>query len=388
MFELDSAKKHVTIPFHRPTHVVGELENLQTLIHNPDAFVKGYWSNRAATLLAQNLKVDNIQLTPSCTRALELAAMACNIGNGDEVIMPSFTFVSTANAFVCQGAVPVFVDIRPDTMNIDEAAIAAAITKRTKAIVVMHYAGIEAALAPILALAKQHGLVVIEDAAQCIGAANSGRPVGTQADYSCFSFHHTKNVHCGEGGALYVKSAEARQRIRIFAEKGTNRQQFILGQVDKYTWVDRGSNFSLNEWSAAVLCAQLAAIEQIQQSRRRLWQLYWDLLSPLAAREKIWLPVVPAHCQHNAHMFQIRLANPETRDALLTALKDQGIQAAFHYLPLHTSPAGKHFGRFVGEDRYTTIESSRLLRLPLYTSMEPAAVERVTQAVSSFLQNK
>ena len=323
-------------------------------------------------------------LTTSCTHATEMAALLLDIQPGDEVIMPAYTFVSTANAFVLRGAVPVFVDIRPDTMNIDETLIEAAITEKTKAIVPVHYAGVACEMDTIMAIAKKHRLAVVEDAAQGVCAWYKGKALGTFGDYGCYSFHETKNFSMGEGGALLIQKPEAIEDAEILREKGTNRSKFFRGQVDKYTWVNSGSSYLPSDMNAAYLWAQLEAADLINADRMSSWKLYRELLTPLAEEGLLTLPTVPEGCEHNAHMFYIKTADLEERTRLIAFLKEQGIQTVFHYIPLHTAPAGQKFGRFFGEDHYTTKESERLLRLPLYYGLKEEQVVYVGEKIKEF----
>ncbi|MGP4132508.1 dTDP-4-amino-4,6-dideoxygalactose transaminase [Pantoea tagorei] len=324
-------------------------------------------------------------LTPSCTASLEMAALLIDLQPGDEVIMPSYTFVSTANAFVLRGATIVFVDIRPDTLNIDESKIEAAITEKTRAIVPVHYAGVACEMDAIMALAAKHQLWVIEDAAQGVMSRYKGRALGTIGHIGCFSFHETKNYTAGgEGGATLINDAALVERAEIIREKGTNRSQFFRGQVDKYTWRDIGSSYLMADLQAAYLWAQLEAAERINQQRLRLWQRYYDALQPLAAQGRIQLPSLPAHCEHNAHMFYIKLRDSDDRQALISWMKEAEILTVFHYIPLHSSPAGERFGRFQGEDRFTTAESERLLRLPLFYNLTDNNQKTVISSLLSF----
>lgn len=323
-------------------------------------------------------------LTTSCTHATEMAALLLDIQPGDEVIMPAYTFVSTANAFVLRGAVPVFVDIRPDTMNIDETLIEAAITEKTKAIVPVHYAGVACEMDTIMAIAKKHHLAVVEDAAQGVCAWYKGKALGTFGDYGCYSFHETKNFSMGEGGALLIQKPEAIEDAEILREKGTNRSKFFRGQVDKYTWVNSGSSYLPSDMNAAYLWAQLEAADLINADRMSSWNLYRELLTPLAEEGLLTLPTVPEGCEHNAHMFYIKTADLEERIRLIAFLKEQGIQTVFHYIPLHTAPAGQKFGRFFGEDRCTTRESERLLRLPLYYGLKEEQIVYVGEKIKEF----
>ncbi len=323
-------------------------------------------------------------LTTSCTHATEMAALLLELQPGDEVIMPSYTFVSTADAFVLRGAVPVFADIRPDTMNLDEALIEAAVTERTRAIVPVHYAGVSCEMDRILEIAEKYGLAVVEDAAQGVCASYKGRALGTMGDYGCFSFHETKNFSMGEGGALLIRDPEHVEDAEILREKGTDRSKFFRGQVDKYRWVNHGSSYLPSDMNAAYLWAQLEMADTITADRMRSWELYREMLQPLALQEKIELPMVPEGCIHNAHMFYLKAADLEERTELIAYLKAAEIQTVFHYVPLHTAPAGLKFGRFSGEDRYTTRESERILRLPMYYGLKEEQVLYVAEKIKEF----
>ena len=323
-------------------------------------------------------------LTTSCTHALEMAALLCQIHPGDEVILPSYTFVSTANAFVLRGAKLVFVDIRPDTMNIDENLIEDAITEKTKAIAVVHYAGVGCEMETILALAKKYHLFVVEDAAQGVMSAYKGRALGSIGDFGCFSFHETKNYSMGEGGALLIHDERYADTAEIIREKGTNRSQFWRGKVDKYRWIDIGSSYLPSELNAAYLYAQLENAEKIFNDRMKSWNHYYSGLEGLAADGVISLPVIPENCSHNAHMFYIKVKDIEERSRLISYLKNKDIETVFHYIPLHSAPAGLKCGRFHGEDRYTTQESERLLRLPMYYKLKPEDIEAVIGGIKDF----
>ncbi len=323
-------------------------------------------------------------LTTSCTHATEMAALLLELQPGDEVIMPSYTFVSTADAFVLRGAVPVFADIRPDTMNLDETLIEAAVTERTRAIVPVHYAGVSCEMDRILEIAEKYGLAVVEDAAQGVCASYKGRALGTMGDYGCFSFHETKNFSMGEGGALLIRDPEHVEDAEILREKGTDRSKFFRGQVDKYRWVNHGSSYLPSDMNAAYLWAQLEMADAITADRMRNWELYREMLQPLALQEKIELPMVPEECIHNAHMFYLKAADLEERTELIAYLKAAEIQTVFHYVPLHTAPAGLKFGRFSGEDRYTTRESERILRLPMYYGLKEEQVLYVAEKIKEF----
>ncbi len=303
---------------------------------------------------------------------------------GDEVIMPSFTFVSTADAFVLRGAVPVFVDIRPDTMNIDEKLIEAAVTKRTKAIVPVHYAGVACEMDTIMEIADKYHLAVIEDAAQGIMASYKGQALGTIGNFGCFSFHETKNYSMGEGGALLIRDQKDVEEAEIIREKGTNRSKYYRGQIDKYTWMNYGSSYLPSDMNAAYLYAQLEIADDINEARLALWNRYYENLEPLAGAGKVELPVVPEGCVHNAHMFYLKAADLDERTALIAYLKEKGIMSVFHYIPLHTAPAGKRFGRFHGTDRYTTKESERLARLPMYYGLSGDEVDYICDMIKQF----
>ncbi len=323
-------------------------------------------------------------LTTSCTHATELAAILCDVKEGDEVIMPSFTFVSTANAFALRGAVPVFVDIRPDTMNIDEQKIEAAITGRTKVIAPVHYAGVGCEMDTIMDIAKRHSLKVVEDAAQGVMATYKGKALGAIGDFGAYSFHETKNYSSGEGGAILIKNPEDAERAEIIREKGTNRAKYYRGQIDKYTWIDIGSSYLPSDMNAAYLYSQLEIADKINEDRRASWDHYYSRLTKLRDDGRIELPYVPEECVHNAHMFYIKCKDIEERTALINHLKANDILAVFHYIPLHNAPAGKLMGWFNGKDEYTTKESERLLRLPMYYGLKPEQVDYICDKVAEF----
>jgi dTDP-4-amino-4,6-dideoxygalactose transaminase len=326
-------------------------------------------------------------LTHSCTAALEMAAILAEIGPGDEVILPSYTFVSTANAFVLRGATPVFIDIRPDTLNIDESLIEAAITSKTKAIVPVHYAGVACEMDAIMDIARRHRLLVIEDAAQGVMSCYKGRALGSIGDFGALSFHETKNIISGEGGALLINSPEYAQRAEIIREKGTNRSLFFRGQVDKYTWVDIGSSYLPGELIAAFLSAQMDEADAITDRRLRIWNHYDDALARFAASGAIRLPVIPGECVHNAHMYYLLLENLDARTKFIDRLRADGIQAVFHYVPLHSSPAGNRFARVHGSMDHTNELSDRLVRLPLWVGMEESHLTRVVECIGNALQD-
>ncbi|RTY54838.1 dTDP-4-amino-4,6-dideoxygalactose transaminase [Pantoea sp. YU22] len=373
------------IPFNAPPIVGSELEYMQSAMASGKLCGDGGFTRRCQQWMEQRFGSKKVLLTPSCTASLEMAALLINLQPGDEVIMPSYTFVSTANAFVLRGATIVFVDIRPDTLNIDESKIEAAINEKTRAIVPVHYAGVACEMDAIMALAAQYKLWVIEDAAQGVMSRYKGRALGTIGHIGCFSFHETKNYTAGgEGGATLINDAALIERAEVIREKGTNRSQFFRGQVDKYTWRDIGSSYLMADLQAAYLWAQLEVAERVNQQRLRLWQRYYDALQPLAAKGRIELPTLPAACEHNAHMFYIKLRDSDDRQALISWMKEAEILTVFHYIPLHSSPAGEEFGRFHGEDLFTTRESERLLRLPLFYNLTDNNQNTVISSLLSF----
>ena len=325
-------------------------------------------------------------LTTSGSTALDMSAILSEIQPGDEVILPSFTFSSTAAAFANEGAALVFVDVRPDTMNIDEKLIEAAITPKTKVIVPVHYAGVACEMDSIMAIAEEHGLLVCEDAAQGVMSTYKGRSLGTIGDFGCYSFHETKNYSMGEGGAICIRDAELGERAEIIREKGTDRSRFVRGQVDKYTWVDRGSSFLPSDMNAAYLWAQLEIADQINEDRLATWHAYDSAFAELAARERIATPTIPAECTHNAHMFYIKCRDLEDRSAYISHMRERGISCVFHYIPLHSAPAGRKYGRFNGKDVYTTAEGDRLVRLPMYYGMTEADRNAVIAATLEYFE--
>ncbi|NOT83590.1 MAG: dTDP-4-amino-4,6-dideoxygalactose transaminase [Methylococcaceae bacterium] len=372
------------IHFNKPAVTGNELKYLQEVISNQKISGDGEFSLRCHQLLEQKLNAKKVLLTSSGTDALEMAALLADIQPGDEVIMPSYTFVSTANAFVLRGANIVFVDIRPDTLNIDERLIERAITPKTKAIVPVHYAGVACEMDTIMDIAERHQLWVIEDAAHGVLAYYKGRGLGTIGHFGCFSFHETKNYSCGEGGAILVNHERHALRAEIIREKGTNRSQFFRGEADKYTWLDIGSSFLPSELQAAFLYAQLESAELIEKDRMASWQYYYQRLSPLAAKGLLELPVIPADCQQNAHLFYIKTRDLKERTQLIAHLLAEEVMAVFHYVPLHSSVMGLKHGRFAGADRYTTIESERIVRLPLYYQLDSASLEHILKAIYLF----
>lgn len=367
------------IPFNRPPVAGGELAYIERAIAgNHKLSGDGPFNLACQEWLEKASGAHKALMTPSCTGALELAAMLLDIRPGDEVIMPSYTFVSTANAFVLRGAKIVFVDVRPDTMNLDESRIEAAITERTKAVVPVHYAGVGCDMDAIMTIAEKHGIRVVEDAAQAVMAFHHDRPLGSIGHLGCYSFHETKNYTAGgEGGALLINDPCYVDRSEILREKGTNRSQFYRGQVDKYTWRDIGSSFLPGELQAAYLLAQLEAAEQINERRLAIWERYHRAFASCESAGLASRPVVPDGCRHNAHMYYLILPSHAGRGRFIERMRERGIAALFHYVPLHSSPAGQRFGRFAGEDIFTTMMSERLVRLPLWFNMSDSDVERV-----------
>ena len=372
------------INFNVPPFTGKETEYIMQAVKAQKICGDGQFTKKCNAWLETKTGTTKALLTTSCTHATELAALLADVKTGDEVIMPSYTFVSTADAFVLRGAVPVFVDIRPDTMNIDEKKIEAAITDKTVGIVPVHYAGVACEMDTIMDIAKRHNLWVIEDAAQGIMSTYKGKALGTFGEFGCFSFHETKNYSMGEGGALLIRDEKYIEDAEIIREKGTNRSKFYRGQIDKYTWVNYGSSYLPSDMNAAYLWAQLEMAEEINDWRLRVWNRYYELLTPLAEAGKIELPTVPADCVHNAHMFYIKTKDIEERTCLIDFLKENGILSVFHYIPLHSAPAGLRFGRFHGEDEYTTKESERLLRLPLYYGLKDEEVDYICSKVKDF----
>ena len=372
------------IPFNKPPYVGKEEQYISKAIINGKICGDGEFNKKCQKWLEEYTGSPKVLLTTSCTSALEMCALICGIGPGDEVVMPSYTFVSTANAFVIHGAKCVFVDIRPDTMNINEQLIEDAITDKTKAIVPVHYAGVGCDMDVINDIAKRHNLFVIEDAAQGMCATYKGKSLGTLGDFGAYSFHETKNYSMGEGGAILLNNKKYLEMAEIVREKGTNRNQFFRGQVDKYTWVDKGSSFLPSEINAAYLWAQLEVAEEIKKDRMNSWNMYYDGLKDIEARGYISLPHIPEECEHNAHMFYVKVKDLEERTNLLKYLKDNGILAVFHYVPLHSSAAGIKYGRFAGEDKYTTSESERLLRLPMYYGLREEDIMYIIDRIVNY----
>lgn len=344
----------------------------------------GEYTKKCNEWFEKQTGVEKVLLTTSCTHATEMAALLCDIQPGDEVIMPSYTFVSTADAFVLRGARAVFVDVRPDTMNIDETKIEAAITDKTKAIVPVHYAGVSCEMDTIMDIAKRYNLKVVEDAAQGVMSEYKGKALGSIGDYGAYSFHETKNLSMGEGGALLINNKDDIELAEIIREKGTNRSKFYRGQIDKYTWVEAGSSYLPSELNAAYLYGQLEMAQKIYDDRMNSWNNYYEGLKGLQEKGVVELPVIPEGCVHNAHMFYIKCRDLEERSELISYCKENDVQLVFHYIPLHTSPAGKKYGRFNGEDIYTTKESERLVRLPLYYGLTESDRNKVIDTIVSF----
>lgn len=372
------------IPFNVPPCVGNEEKYIAQAIANHKLCGDGEFTKKCNAKLEQMTGTAKALLTTSCTHATEMAAILSKIQPGDEVIMPSYTFVSTANAFVLRGAMAVFVDVRPDTMNIDETKIEEAITEKTKAIVPVHYAGVSCEMDTIMAIAQKYDLKVIEDAAQGIMSTYKGKPLGTIGDYGCFSFHETKNISMGEGGALLIANPADIEEAEIVREKGTNRSKFFRGEIDKYSWVEAGSSYLPSELNAAYLWGELESAEEIYKNRMDTWQYYHSQLENMEKNGKIKRPVIPENCVHNAHMYYIKAKDLDERTRLLAYLKENGVSAVFHYIPLHSAAAGIKYGRFFGEDQYTTKESERLLRLPLYYGMKEEDREKVVRCVEAF----
>ena len=372
------------ICFNVPPCTGNEMKYIAEAVASHKICGDGEFTRKCSAWLEKRFDAHKVLLTTSGTTALDMASLLCELQPGDEVILPSFTFSSSATAFVNYGARLVFVDVRPDTMNIDETKIEAAITDKTKVILAMHYAGVACEMDTILDIARRHHLLVVEDAAQGVMSSYKGRALGTIGDFGCYSFHETKNYSMGEGGAVLVNNPAYVERAEILREKGTNRARFFRGQVDKYTWVDIGDSFLPSELNAAYLWAQLEMADEINSDRLHSWNRYREAFSDLEAAGKVQLPVIPEGCVHNAHMFYLKCASLEERTALIRFLRERDILAVFHYVPLHSAPAGLKFGRFAGEDRYTTAESDRLVRLPLYYGLTGEDQEKVIAAVRAF----
>lgn len=372
------------IRFNVPPYTGKEMDYIKKAVENKKICGDGEFTAKCNEWIEKTSGTTKALLTTSCTHATEMAALLCDIQPGDEVIMPSYTFVSTADAFVLRGARAVFVDIRPDTMNIDEKLIENAVTEKTKAIVPVHYAGVSCEMDTIMAIADKYNLRVVEDAAQGILSEYKGKALGTFGDYGCFSFHETKNFSMGEGGAILIRNEDDIVKAEIIREKGTNRAQFYRGQIDKYTWMDAGSSYLPSDMNAAYLYAQLEMADEITKDRMNTWNMYYEEFENLQKSGFVERPFIPSECKHNAHMFYLKCKDLEERTKLIKYLGDNGIMAVFHYVPLHSAPAGKKLGIFVGEDKYTTKESDRLVRLPLYYGLKESETQYIIDKVKEF----
>lgn len=376
------------ISFNVPPFTGSEFDYIKQAVNSHKICGDGDFTKKCNTWMERRFGAEKVLLTTSGSTALDMAAILCDIRPGDEVILPSYTFSSTANAFVLAGATLVFVDIRPNTMNIDETKIEAAITEKTKVIVTVHYAGVACEMDAIMAIAKRYNLMVVEDAAQGFMSKYKGRYLGTIGDFGCYSFHETKNYSMGEGGAIVINKKRFIEKAEILREKGTNRAKFFRGQVDKYTWVDFGGSYLPSDLNAAYLWAQLEKADEINENRIATFNEYYNSLKPLADRGLFVIPTVPNGCVHNAHMFYLKLKNLSERTEFIGYLKENGILAVFHYIPLHSAPAGLKFGRFDGEDEYTTKESERLVRLPLFYNMDKNDLKKVILTVKNFFEKR
>lgn len=376
------------IHFNVPPFVGTELEYMKEAIANHKICGDGAFTKKCDEWMEQRFQANKVLLTTSGSTALDMAALLCELTPGDEVILPSFTFSSTANAFVLAGAKLVFVDIRPDTMNIDETKIEAAITDRTKVICPVHYAGVACEMDTIMDIAKRHQLLVVEDAAQGIMSTYKGKALGTIGDFGCYSFHETKNYSMGEGGAIVINNGSYIEKAEILREKGTNRSQFFRGQVAKYNWVDFGDSYLQSDLNAAYLWAQLEKADEINNNRLQTWNTYYEALKPLEDEKIVELPKIPKTCVHNAHMFYLKCKDLDTRQAYIKYMKEHDILCVFHYVPLHSAPAGLKFGRFDGEDVYTTSESDRLVRLPMYYNIDQDDLRKVIDKTLDFFKNR
>lgn len=375
------------IPFNIPPYVGEELDYVRQAVESNKICGDGEFTKKCNAWMEERFQAEKVLLTTSGTTALDMAMLLCGIKSGDEVILPSYTFSSTATSAVLAGAKLVFVDIRPDTMNIDETKIEAAITDKTKVIVVMHYAGVACEMDTIMDIARRHNLKVVEDAAQGVMSTYKGHALGTIGDFGCYSFHETKNYSMGEGGAIVINDPAYIEKAEIMREKGTNRSKFLRGQVDKYTWVDFGDSYLPSDINAAYLWAQFEKAEEINNDRLAAWGKYYDALKPLSDAGLLEIPYVPEECVHNAHMFYLKLRDLKERTEFISYLKENGVGCVFHYVPLHSAPAGLKFGRFHGKDIYTTKESERLARLPMYYGISDADVNAVINTVKKYLEN-
>ena len=374
------------IHFNVPPFVGTEFKYMQEAVDNHKICGDGPFTQRCNQWIEERFQTPKAMLTTSGSSALDMSALLCGIKPGDEVILPSYTFSSTANAFVLAGATLVFVDIRPDTMNIDETKIEAAVTEKTKVIAPVHYAGVACEMDAIMDIAKRHHLMVVEDAAQGIMSTYKGRPLGTIGDFGCFSFHETKNFSMGEGGAILINNRDYIEQAEILREKGTNRSQFFRGQVAKYNWVDFGDSYLPSDLNAAYLWAQLEVADEINANRLATWNAYWQACLPYAERGLVSLPTIPEHCVHNAHMFYLKFPDLETRQSYIKFMRENEILCVFHYVPLHSAPAGLKFGRFHGEDVHTTADSDRLVRLPLYYNIARDDLNKVIEKTLAFIE--
>ncbi len=372
------------ISFNQPPYVEEGIDFIKQAIDAHKICGDGLFTKKCSKWMEERFKAQKVLLTTSGTTALDMAMLLCEFQSGDEVILPSYTFSSTATSAILGGAKLVFTDIRPDTMNIDETKIEAAITDKTKAIVVVHYAGVACEMDTIMDIAGRYGLKVIEDAAQGVMSSYKGKALGTIGDFGCYSFHETKNYSMGEGGAILINNPKYNMRAEILREKGTNRAEFLLGQVDKYTWVDFGDSYLPSDMNAAYLWSQLLHADEINQDRLASWNRYNKAFLPLEKAGLVELPVIPDECEHNAHMYYLKCKDIDERTKLIKFLKEKGVAAVFHYVPLHSAPAGKKFGRFAGEDEFTTKESERLVRLPMYYRLSEDDQKQVIESVLSF----
>lgn len=373
------------INFNEPPYTGKELEYMREAVENLKICGDGPFTKKCNKWFEERFDAQKVLLTTSGTTALEMATILCGLKEGDEVILPSYTFSSTATSIVLTGAKLVFVDIRPDTMNIDETKIEAAITEKTKAIMVVHYAGVACEMDTIMKIAHQHNLLVIEDAAQGVMSTYKGKALGTIGDFGCYSFHETKNYSMGEGGALVINNSTYNEKAEILREKGTNRAKFFRGQIDKYTWVDYGSSYLPSDLNAAYLWAQLEMAEEINNDRLDTWNYYYENLKEYEERGIIELPYIPKECEHNAHMFYIKMKDLKERTKFIEYMRDNGVYCVFHYIPLHSAPAGIKFGEFCGEDEFTTKESERLVRLPMFYAIGKLEKEKIIKSIKNYL---
>ncbi len=376
------------ILFNKPPYVGKEMDYMREAIENNKICGDGPFTKKCDAWMEERFESPKVLFTTSGSTALDMAALLCGLKPGDEVILPSFTFSSTANSFVLAGATLVFVDIRPDTMNIDETKIEEAITSKTKVICPVHYAGVACEMDTIMDIAKRHNLMVVEDAAQGVMSTYKGKALGTIGDFGCFSFHETKNYSAGEGGAILINNTDYMEKAEILREKGTNRSQFFRGQVDKYNWVEFGDSYLQSDLNAAYLWAQLEKADEINQNRLATWNTYYEALKPLEMNGIVELPIIPEECEHNAHMFYLKTKDLDTRQAYIKFMKENDICCVFHYVPLHSAPAGKKYGRFVGKDEHTTSDSDRLVRLPMYYNMDSNDIEKVINKTLEFFGNE